>query len=214
MSTTRILVEVWENRQRKEASEFAGPVELGGQRDRDEALFGRKQENGISRWVIARRDETTIGRNQILLTPISNERVRVTNGSDKQPIRFLDRADLAPGSSCDVPLPLHVILSPTKTVHVRKAAPVVKLCEGLTPPWPPARSVSHTGAMPATGRGSFEPAEGVSRDAVDCTVFAPPEAPPGDCLMVQVFAHKPEQAAAAQAAAREFDADAARRGVT
>jgi adenylate cyclase len=137
MSTTRILVEVWENRQRKEVSEFDGPVELGRQRDRDEALFGRKQENGISRWVIARRDETTVGRNQILLTPINNDRVRVTNGSDKQPIRFLDRADLAPGSSCDAPLPLHVILGPTKTVHVRKAAPsgqVHSLPEQTLPP--------------------------------------------------------------------------------
>src|SRR3954451_9354363 len=120
---TRILVEVWENRQRKEASEFDGPVELGRQRDRDEALFARKNENGNWRWVIARRDETTVGRNQILLTPLNGERVRVTNGSDKQPIRFLDRADLAPGASCDAPLPLHVILGPTKTVHVRKAVP-------------------------------------------------------------------------------------------
>src|SRR5438067_11304713 len=103
---TRILVEVWENRQRKEVSEFDGPVELGRQRDRDEGLFSRKQENGNWRWVIARRDETTVGRNQILITPLANDRVRVTNGSDKQPIRFQDRADLAPGGSCDAPLPL------------------------------------------------------------------------------------------------------------
>src|SRR5262245_26734249 len=156
---TRILVEVWENRQRKEVSEFDGPVELGRQRDRDEALFGRKQENGISRWVIARRDETTVGRNQILLTPINNERVRVTNGSDKQPIRFLDRADLAPGSSCDAPLPLHVILGPTKTVHVRKAAPIGQvhsLADQTQPPRSTAPGASRFPSlvMPAAAQGS------------------------------------------------------------
>ena len=55
--STHILVEVWENRQRKETSEFDGPVELGRQRDRDEGLFSRKRENSNWRWVIARRDE-------------------------------------------------------------------------------------------------------------------------------------------------------------
>src|SRR5262249_40410800 len=95
---------------------------------------------------IARRDETTVGRNQILLTPLANDRVRITNGSDKQPIRFLDRADLQPGTSCDAPLPLHVILGPTKTVHVRKSTPpghMQSLAEVTLPPRAaPASSVA------------------------------------------------------------------------
>jgi hypothetical protein len=50
-----------------------------------------------------------------------------------------------------------------------------------------------------------------SGDTVDCTVFAPPSAAPGDSILVQVFAHLPEQAADAQAIAMELDTDARRR---
>ncbi len=94
----RLQVLVYENRQLKESSEFDGTIELGRQRDRDEGLFSRKRENNAWRWVIARRDETTVGRNQMILAPLDDGRVKVTNGSDKQPIRFLDRADLLPGA--------------------------------------------------------------------------------------------------------------------
>jgi hypothetical protein len=48
-------------------------------------------------------------------------------------------------------------------------------------------------------------------DEVVCTVFAPPAAAPGDSLLVQVFAHLPEQARDALAIATELDIDARRR---
>lgn len=67
---------------------------------------------------------------------------------------------------------------------------------------------------PARSRGAFEPSAQVVRDPVDCTVFAPPEVPAGDVCLINVFAHLPQEAAAAQAAAREFDPDAQRRGFT
>jgi adenylate cyclase len=119
--STRLQVLVYENRQLKESSEFDGPVELGRQRDRDEGLFSRKRENDTWRWVIARRDETTVGRNQLRLEPLPDDKVQVTNGSDKQPIRFLDRADLQPGASCEAKLPVLVILGPSRTVRVQRA---------------------------------------------------------------------------------------------
>jgi len=43
---------------------------------------------------------------------------------------------------------------------------------------------------------------------VDCTVFAPSEAHPGDSVVVQVLAHTPGEAPAAQAAAAAADAEA------
>lgn len=49
-------------------------------------------------------------------------------------------------------------------------------------------------------------------DAVDCTVFAPPEIAAGETILVQVFAHTPEQAEQAGALATEFDEDAKRLG--
>jgi type VI secretion system protein ImpC len=48
-------------------------------------------------------------------------------------------------------------------------------------------------------------------DPVDCTVFAPPEASPGAALLVQVFAHIPEQASQVEALARQFDEESQRR---
>ena len=50
-----------------------------------------------------------------------------------------------------------------------------------------------------------------SRDTVECTVFAPPTAAPGDSILVQVFAHLPDQADDARAIAMELDTDARRR---
>jgi pSer/pThr/pTyr-binding forkhead associated (FHA) protein len=51
-----------------------------------------------------------------------------------------------------------------------------------------------------------------TRDPVECTVFAPPAVAPGSPMLVQVFAHLPDQGEAAQALARDFDAAAIRRG--
>ncbi len=50
-----------------------------------------------------------------------------------------------------------------------------------------------------------------SGDTVECTVFAPPSAAPGESILIQAFAHLPEQANDARAIAMELDADARRR---
>lgn len=49
-------------------------------------------------------------------------------------------------------------------------------------------------------------------DHVECSVFAPPEAGIGEDLLVQVFAHCPEQSAEAAVLARQFDPDSTKRG--
>src|SRR4051794_37499471 len=108
-STNRLQILVYESRQLVQSAEFEGPVELGRQRDRDEVLFARKREQAGWRWVIARRDEVTVGRSQMTLAPLDDGRVKITNGSDRQPIRFLDRADLQPGTSCEANLPVLIV---------------------------------------------------------------------------------------------------------
>ena len=54
----------------------------------------------------------------------------------------------------------------------------------------------------------------VQLDLVDCTVFAPPEIAIGGSILIQIFAHKPEQADEAMTTAHEFDNEAHRRGFT
>ncbi len=48
-------------------------------------------------------------------------------------------------------------------------------------------------------------------DDVQCTIFAPPSASPGTTILVQMFAHLPEEADDARAIATELDAQARRR---
>ena len=52
-----------------------------------------------------------------------------------------------------------------------------------------------------------------STDLVDCSVFAPPAAPPGSTIMVQVFLHLAEHAARAQSMAKMMDQSTSIRGV-
>jgi hypothetical protein len=65
-----------------------------------------------------------------------------------------------------------------------------------------------------TSRSDYGDAAEVPSDPVDCTVFAPPEAPIGNTIIVQVFGHYPEEAEGTAVEARQFDRDALRRGVT
>lgn len=64
-----------------------------------------------------------------------------------------------------------------------------------------------------SGVAGNAPVEPVGGDHVECSVFAPPQTRAGDQLLVQVFAHCPEQSAEAAAMARQFDADSTRRGL-
>lgn len=74
-----------------------------------------------------------------------------------------------------------------------------------------ARILRESGHQAAARAG---PAPLPGGDPVDCTAFAPPEARPGDMLLVQVLAHLPGQAGQARALAEEVDAEARQRGST
>ena len=69
-------------------------------------------------------------------------------------------------------------------------------------------------AVPAeiATQAQARPAPGGDVDAVDCTVFAPPAAAAGDSILVQLFAHMPQQADEVIQLAREFDESARRLG--
>ncbi len=132
--STRLQIIVYENRQMCQSAEFEGPVELGRQRDRDEALYARRQEGGLSRWVIARRSEITVGRSQLTVTALPDGCLRVKNGSDRQPIRFFEHPDLAPQATCELALPVIVVLSNNKTIRIEKATPLQTLAIATPPP--------------------------------------------------------------------------------
>jgi adenylate cyclase len=75
--------------------EFTDIVELGRQNDSLEELYSCRQMTG-GRWrgAIARLDEDTLSRRHALLEAVSGGRVRLTNLSEKVPIRLPDGTDL------------------------------------------------------------------------------------------------------------------------
>jgi hypothetical protein len=132
--------------------------------------------------------------------------------------------------SAEAPVQVSVELTP---LAVRELSDPVRHRVGdATKPRPtvvdetsPKLDWSSGGASSTIPRGAFpsmSPERGVfpieqrspERDDVDCTVFAPPAAKVGKTVLIQVFAHVPDQAERAKRTAIEFDQDARRRGVT
>src|SRR3712207_4702860 len=95
-----------------------GPVELGRQSDAQEELYSaRSLGNGRWRAAIARLDEDTLSRRHVLLEPVGNGRVRLTNVSAKVPIRLADGTDLPAGASRELTLPTALVIG-RKTVRL------------------------------------------------------------------------------------------------
>lgn len=145
----RLQIVVYEGRRLVETAEFDGTVELGRQKDLHEQLYARKRDGELWRWVIAGREETNVGRNQMQLTPLPNDMLRITNGSDRMPVRLADNSTLPllpPGQMCDLPLPVTIVVGSNRTIRVRKATSLNSL-PGRT--LPPSRGPSKVSRLPA-----------------------------------------------------------------
>jgi adenylate cyclase len=130
----RLKIEVFENKQLCQTAEFDGNVELGRQRNAQETLYSRNQTGGCSRWVVARKDETTVGREQIRLTPRADGMVDVRNGSDHQPIRFFEHPELLPRETRALPMPFIVLLCNNRSIRIQRASPLQSLANVTLPP--------------------------------------------------------------------------------
>ncbi|MEH1860717.1 MAG: toll/interleukin-1 receptor domain-containing protein [Nostoc sp.] len=64
---------------------------------------------------------------------------------------------------------------------------------------------------PTIQERSSQPAD-ITKDLVDCSVFSPSSATPGDMFLIQVFVHLPEQIEFAKQNAQQFDPDAKQLG--
>jgi adenylate cyclase len=80
-----------------QSAEINEPIELGRRRDDSESLyqFIPTSDVGCARLVIAGKRETTVGRRHVLLEPLPNDRVRITNISSKSTVQFENGDDLA-----------------------------------------------------------------------------------------------------------------------
>jgi adenylate cyclase len=146
-------VQVSEDRRALWEDEVEGPLEVGRQ-DRGEPVpFTVIVRDGRQRLIIARTEETDIGRRHALLSALPDGRLHLENKSGVQPIRLLEGRDLAPTAALDLALPAVFALG-RKTVRVQQATPAELM--SLPAAWPPQHnaqtirfpSLGATGAAP------------------------------------------------------------------
>jgi adenylate cyclase len=114
-------IQVYDNQELVHEGEVSGAVELGRQANPREMPYTQTEEKPLCwRVVVGRREEQNISRKHALVEPLLGNRVRVTNQSTSQSIRFLDGGELSPQASCERTLPLVLSLG-GKVVNIQEA---------------------------------------------------------------------------------------------
>ncbi len=149
---TRLNVRVYENRQIVYEDDFEGALELGRQDRGEPEPFKALLRDGRDRLIIARGGENDVGRRHALLEPLPDGRLRLHNRSTSQPIRLQEGREVAPGSTCELALPLVLALG-QKTVRVQgtqvatdlHGLPGLTLRPGAGPPVVPLPALTAVG---------------------------------------------------------------------
>lgn len=176
--------------------------------------FGRGPQRGDVQRHVFSQDAHLVSRDHLRIEPLPDEKIRVTclgrngvaiDGSTHVP------CSLSAGEMCELDLPvtlrtcgISIRIESGESSHAMSsncpaAAHDDRGAELSIPFWYQTERLLSADADPYC-------------DAVDATVFAPPAAARGATLLVQVFAHTPEQKIEVEQLAQEFDDEAERRG--
>ncbi|MFL5244927.1 MAG: adenylate/guanylate cyclase domain-containing protein [Gemmataceae bacterium] len=132
-------VVVYENKGQVFSGEIATELlEFGRQRPDEQGPYSLHEESGRSRLVIARLNEAAISRKHALLKRLGADRIVLTNQSTGLAIPLSAGRELAPGSSCELPLPFSLSLG-NKSIRVQigessEEMPLQCLAEVTAPP--------------------------------------------------------------------------------
>jgi adenylate cyclase len=141
-------IHVYEAQHLVYAGEVSGTVELGRQATAPESACGQTEERpGYWRVIVGRRDELNISRKHVLLEPLAGNRVRVTNQSTSQAVRFSDGGDLPPRAACERSLPLLLGLG-GKLVEIQEVGSVQGPLHSLASLTCPPGTRLRSGIMP------------------------------------------------------------------
>lgn len=88
-----------------------GPVELGRQRTGESLPYAQIPYEGGTRLVIASLQEQAVSRRQLLIEPLDDSSVRLTNLSNALPIRIEGNIELQPGNRLEFKLPVSLNVS-------------------------------------------------------------------------------------------------------
>jgi sigma-B regulation protein RsbU (phosphoserine phosphatase) len=110
MSET-VKITVFEDHREVHSEEYSAPVELGRQDREDDEIYRERWKEGRVRIAVARKSEVAVSKKQILIEPLPEGWVRLTNQSSSVPIRVQeDGADLAPESARELRLPVTLLI--------------------------------------------------------------------------------------------------------
>ena len=139
--------EVLHRGRRLHAQDFEAPIELGRQEKPDEPLFQVQTLGQSARIAIARLNESSVSRHQVLLEPLLPDRVRVVNVSAANDIRLRD-GTLRPGAARELFAPCQFSV---QEYEVRIAAAGVEIGP------PDLHSLAAPTVTPGGGHGSRKP---------------------------------------------------------
>src|SRR5438105_343159 len=110
-------IRIFEGAKKIETVTGAGPVELGRQQSEAEALYALIRQGDRGRVAVAPLEDRAVPRRHLLAEPLANDRVRLTNLSDRVRLGLAGVGELKPGESREVALPAALQLG-SRTVRL------------------------------------------------------------------------------------------------
>lgn len=106
----RLQLRIYENAELVYSHELTGALELGRQRKGEGEPFCVELESGRPRLILARHDEQSIPRQYVLIEPVADGKIGLTNLSSTRPFPMPDIGSLGYEESCAVPPPAVLVL--------------------------------------------------------------------------------------------------------
>jgi serine/threonine protein kinase/tetratricopeptide (TPR) repeat protein len=119
---TRLRIEVYREGRLIHADEIDRSIELGRQLDPREPLFTPLPGEGAHRLVVAPIEENTISRRQLLVEPLTFDRMRITNLAKVGRIQ-VDGMPIDPGSTQELPLPCQMVVGSNYWIRFSSVSP-------------------------------------------------------------------------------------------
>jgi adenylate cyclase len=138
----KLRLEIYSQERLVHADDISRPVELGRQQTPSEPLFHFQQAEDADRLVVAPLEERTVSRRHLLVEPLSFDRLRITNLTNKGTVQ-LDDVPMEPGSARELGVPYQLSLGNYRVRFLPALAASTPLS---APPAPPA-SLRHSDSV-------------------------------------------------------------------
>jgi adenylate cyclase len=128
----KLRLEIFSQERLVHSDDISRPVELGRQQTPSEPLFHYQQAENVDRLVVAPLEERTVSRRHLLVEPLSFDRLRITNLTNKGTVQ-LDDVAMEPGSARELAVPYQLSLGSYRV----RFLPVLGASTSPPPPPPP-----------------------------------------------------------------------------